>query len=112
MIKGFLIQQVFATGYNDSNMFAGNIFKGATLESLFVIVTNVLIVVGLGLVLVFLAMGFIRFIVSQGDKVATEQAQKWVTYVIVGGIGLFAVFAIKSVILSLIGGKDPLVNEE
>lgn len=112
MIKDFLIQQVFAANYSDPNSFTANIFKGATLESLFVIVTNVLIVLGLGLVLVFLAMGFIKFIISQGDKIATEQAQKWVTYAIVGGIGLFAVFAIKSVILNLVGGKDPLVNDE
>jgi hypothetical protein len=75
---------------------------------LFTVITNVIIMVGLGLVLVFLALGFIKFITSQGDKVATEQAQKWVTYAIIGGVGLFAVFAIKTLILNLMGVKDPL----
>ena len=83
-----------------------------SISDLFTIVTNIIIIVGLGLVLVFLALGFIKFITSQGDKVATEQAQKWVTYAIIGGVGLFAVFAIKSLILNLMGVKDdPLAPE-
>ncbi len=77
-----------------------------SLGGLFTIVTNAIIIVGLGLVLVFLALGFIKFITSQGDKVATEQAQKWVTYAIIGGVGLFAVFAVKTLILRIMGVKD------
>jgi hypothetical protein len=83
-----------------------------SIGGLFTVVTNVIIIVGLGLVLVFLALGFIKFITSQGDKVATEQAQKWVTYAIIGGVGLFAVFAIKSLILNLMGvTDDPLESK-
>jgi hypothetical protein len=85
------------------------VFQDATIGDLFTWVVNTIIIIGLGLVLVFLALGFISFITSQGDKVKTEQAQKWVTYAVVGGVGLFVVFAVKSVILSLLEiDKDPL----
>jgi len=64
------------------------------------------------LVLVFLVLGFIRFITSQGDKVATEQAQKWVTYAIIGGVGLFLVYAIKALLLNFLEiEEDPLIEE-
>ena len=86
----------------------GNVFTNATMSSIFTIVVNILIVIGFGLVLVFLALGFISFITSQGDKVKTEQAQKWVTFAVIGGIGLFAVYAIKSIVVNLVEGDDPL----
>ena len=107
MIKDSLILKAYAEDWSDPEQFSGNIFKNATLGGIFTIVTNIIIYVGLGLVLVFLALGFIKFITSQGDKVATEQAQKWVTYAIIGGVGLLAVFAIRSIILSLVGASLP-----
>jgi hypothetical protein len=85
-------------------------FGITTLSGFFYWVTNALIIAGLGLVVVFLAMGFIRFITSQGDKVATEQAQKWVTYAVLGGVGLFAVYAIKAIVFNLMGVSDPTGN--
>lgn len=105
MIKNFLIQKVYAVDFNTP--ITANIFEGATLDGIFTIVTNIIIYVGLGLVLVFLALGFIKFITSQGDKVATEQAQKWVTYAIIGGIGLLAVFAIRTLVINLVGANIP-----
>lgn len=82
--------------------------KITNLATLFTWVTNAIIVLGFGIVIVFLAMGFISFVTSQGDKVKTEQAQKWVTYAVLGGVGLFAVYAIKAVLLNIVGGDDPL----
>lgn len=73
------------------------------LTTLFTFVTNAIIIVGLGIVIVFLALGFISFVTSQGDKIKTEQAQKWVTYAVLGGLGLFAVYAIRAVIYSMVG---------
>lgn len=76
---------------------------------LFTWLTNIIIIIGFGMVVVFLALGFIRFVTSQGDKLATEQAQKWVSYAALGGVGLLAVYTIKAVILSLTGvDEDPL----
>jgi hypothetical protein len=44
--------------------------------------------------------------------VATEQAQKWVTYAIIGGVGLFLVYAIKAVLLNFLEiEEDPLIEE-
>ena len=74
-----------------------------TLYGLFTWITNFIVII-------FLAIGFIRFITSQGDKVATETAQKWVTYAVLGGVGLFAVYAIKAVILNLLGTGDITKN--
>lgn len=91
---------------------AGGVFTDLSLGGIFTLVVNLLIMVGLGLVLVFLALGFIKFITSQGDKVATEQAQKWITYAIVGGVGLFAIYAVKSLVLNLVEVDDPLSIEE
>lgn len=112
MINSLLIQKVFAEpDFGDPGTFSATVFEDATLGGIFTIVTNVLIYIGLGLVLVFLALGFIKFITSQGDKVATEQAQKWVTYAIIGGVGLLAVFAIRTLVVNLVGGKIPEEGE-
>lgn len=106
MIKNLLVQSVFAADPKFNTKIRSNLFDNAgSIEGIFTIVTNIIIYIGLGLVLVFLALGFIKFITSQGDKVATEQAQKWVTYAIVGGVGLLAVFAIKELIMSLVGAS-------
>jgi uncharacterized membrane protein len=116
MLKDFLVSTVYAANnvtvprnWTNANMFKSNILGDSpTLANTFVAITNILIFIGVGLVLVFLVLGFIRFITSQGDKVATEQAQKWVTYAIIGGVGLFLVYALKSVILNFLNVSDPL----
>jgi hypothetical protein len=108
MIKNLLVRNVFAVEdppFNEAP-FVGNLFNGAgSLGDIFTIVTNIIIYVGWGLVLVFLALGFIQFVTAGGDKVATEKAQKWVTYAIIGGVGLLAVFAVKQIVLSLTGAS-------
>ena len=113
MLKDFLVSTVYAannvSNWTNANMFKSNILGDSpTLANTFVAITNILIFIGVGLLLVFLVLGFIRFITSQGDKVATEQAQKWVTYAIIGGVGLFLVYALKSVILNFLNVSDPL----
>ena len=108
MIQKLLLTSVYADLSVSNAPIEGNVFGNMGLSELFTMVVNLLIMVGLGLVLVFLALGFIKFITSQGDKIATEQAQKWITYTIIGGVGLFAVFAIKELILNLVGASDPL----
>ena len=109
VLKDFLVSNVYAADWTDPDRFTSPILgENPSLEKTFIAVTNILIVIGIGLVLVFLVLGFIRFITSQGDKVATEQAQKWVTYAIIGGVGLFLVYALKSVILNFLNVSDPL----
>ena len=109
MLKNLLVSRIYAATWNDPNTYNTNIFGTTpTLGGAITAITNIIIAVGLGLVLVFLAMGFIKFITSQGDKVATEQAQKWVTYAIIGGVGLFLVWAVKSLLINFLGVNDPL----
>ena len=82
--------------------------KVTSLPTLFGWITNLILAVGFSLVVVMLALGFVRYIMSQGDKTAVEQAQKWVTYAAMGGVGLFLVYAARTVLLSLVGGAGAL----
>ena len=122
VLKDFLVSTVYAGSdtapastigsWTNPGLFSSDLFgDNPTLAGTFVAITNILIFIGIGLVLVFLVLGFIRFITSQGDKVATEQAQKWVTYAIIGGVGLFLVYAVKSVLLNFLNVDDPLAVE-
>ena len=111
VLKDFLVSTVYAADWTDPDRFTSPILgENPSLETTFIAVTNILIVIGIGLVLVFLVLGFIRFITSQGDKVATEQAQKWITYAIIGGVGLFLVYAVKAMLLNLLKVNDPLTT--
>jgi hypothetical protein len=81
-----------------------NPINGITnLSTLFNWIINLILAAGISLVVIFLALGFVRYVMSQGDKTAIEQAQKWVTYAAMGGVGLFLVFVIRRVIGSLFG---------
>jgi len=106
MLKSSLVQRVFAaTAIPVDKPVA--VMPFGTVNELFTWVTNGIIIIGFGLVIVFLALGFIKFITSQGDKDATAQAQKWVSYAALGGVGLLAVYAIKAIIINLTGVSDP-----
>jgi len=111
MLKDLLVTKVYAvpTTPIDTGVFGSG---DLTVSGLITWIVNLVIIVGFGLVLVFLAIGFVKFITSQGDKVATESAQKSISYAVIGGVGLFAVYAIKSIILNILGVDDPLKNVE
>ena len=103
MIKDLLINKVYADSIPNTAI-TPDAFDGiTTVNDLVTVIVNAIIILGAAAVIIFLAMGFIKFITSQGDKIAAEQAQKWVTYAIIGGIGLFAVFVLRTVIFNLIG---------
>lgn len=100
-----MLKQVYAAVYTDKLPTFGNNW---TLKMFFTFVLNLILGVGLSLTLIMLAMGFIQYIMAQGDKVGVEKAQKWVTYSVIGGLGLFLVFAIRSAMLNALatGGFD------
>lgn len=75
-----------------------------TIGTFFTFILNLVLAVGFSLTLIMLAMGFIQYIMAQGDKLGVEKAQKWVTYSVAGGLGLFLVFAIRSAIQKATGG--------
>jgi hypothetical protein len=53
-----------------------------------------------------LAMGFVQYIMSGGEKSAVERAQKWLTYAVIGGVGLFFVVVLKTIIPALMGSTS------
>ncbi|GIW69300.1 MAG: hypothetical protein KatS3mg101_0047 [Patescibacteria group bacterium] len=67
-------------------------------------ITNIIIIVGVGLVVLFLAIGFVKYVTSGGDKAAVDSAQKTLTYAVIGGVGLLLVYGLRTLILGLIGG--------
>lgn len=76
-----------------------------TVEDLVTIVTNILIVVGVAVVIVMLALGFVKYITSQGDKAAVDSAQKTLTYAVIGGVGLLIVYGLRTILLGLLGAE-------
>ena len=74
-----------------------------SLHDLVTIITNILIVAGVAIVVVMLALGFIKYVTSQGDKAAVDSAQKTLTYAVIGGVGLLIVYGLRSLLLGLIG---------
>jgi hypothetical protein len=77
----------------------------STLGQLFAFILNIILGAGFALVLIMLAMGFVQYIMSQGDKAGVEKAQKWVTFAVVGGIGLFLVYVLRTVMQQVTGGQ-------
>jgi len=74
-----------------------------TLGDVFGFVTNLLIGIGWGLVFIMLALGFTQYVMSKGEKTATQSAQQWLTYAVIGGVGLLLVGVIKGLLANLLG---------
>jgi hypothetical protein len=103
-----LIQRVYAdqeaAGTTVSDPLNG---KVTGLGNIFALIINIVLGVGWALVFVMLALGFIQYVLSKGEKTATQSAQQWITYAVIGGIGLFFVMALKAILPSLLGGTTP-----
>ena len=80
------------------------------LGDIFGFVVNLIIGIGWSLVLVMLAVGFIQYVLSRGDKVGTENAQKTITYAIVGGIGLLLIMALRTILFGILGTNQAAIN--
>ena len=76
------------------------------LGQVFALVINLILGVGWALVFVMLALGFVQYVLSKGEKTAVENAQKWLTYAVIGGVGLFFVVVLKNIIPQLIAGSS------
>ncbi|MFC1756181.1 hypothetical protein ACFLZK_02195 [Patescibacteria group bacterium] len=100
-----IIQKVFAQEIETTvvDPLGGNF---ANLGEVFGFVINLIIGVGWALVFVMLALGFVQYVMSKGEKTAVESAQKWLTYAVIGGVGLFFITFVKNLIPQLLGGND------
>ena len=66
---------------------------------------NVILGVGWALVFIMLALGFVQYVMSRGEKTAVDSAQKWLTYAVIGGVGLFFVSFLRGAIQRLISSN-------
>ncbi len=101
--KVYAADQVAETVVNPLNRFQN-------LGDIFGFVVNLIIGIGWSLVLVMLAVGFIQYVLSRGDKVGTENAQKTITYAIVGGIGLLLIMALRTILFGILGTNQAAIN--
>ncbi|OGC45204.1 hypothetical protein A2V49_01160 [candidate division WWE3 bacterium RBG_19FT_COMBO_34_6] len=74
--------------------------------NLFGMIINIVVGLGWALVFVMLALGFVQYVMSKGEKTAVDNAQKWLTYAVIGGVGLFFISFFKGAILRLLTGSD------
>ena len=96
-----LIENVYASGEVKKTLDSMESFT--SLSDLFGFVTNLIIGIGWALVFVMLALGFVQYVLSRGEKTAVDAAQKWLTYAVIGGVGLFFIGFLKGIIPQLIG---------
>ncbi len=99
-----LLQRVYAQGAVSTTL--ANPLTGIdSLPQIFSLVINLIIGVGWALVFVMLALGFVQYVTSKGEVKATDAARQWLTYAVVGGVGLFFISVLKSILPQLIGGS-------
>jgi hypothetical protein len=80
--------------------------KVGNLGEIFALVLNIVMGIGWALVFIMLALGFVQYIMSRGEKTAVENAQKWLTYAVIGGVGLFFIYVLKTIIPSLMSANS------
>ena len=103
-----MLQKVYATEVSENVVNPLSRFQN--LGDIFGFVVNLIIGIGWSLVLVMLAVGFIQYVLSRGDKVGTENAQKTITYAIVGGIGLLLIMALRTILFGILGTNQAAIN--
>ena len=95
-----LIQPVYAQVQTVVPTFGLDRFQ--TLKDIFGFVVNLIIGVGWSLVFIMVALGFVKYVMSKGEKTAVQTAQQLLTYAIIGGVGLFFVMVLKNIIIGVL----------
>lgn len=105
-----IIKKVFAILSNTVEDPLESRFEGA--GSIFGFAGNVIIGVGWALVFVMLGLGLVQMVLSKGEKTAVDSAKKWLTYAVIGGLGLFFAMFIRMAIPRLMGrDTGPVQND-
>ncbi len=81
------------------------------LDSLFTLITNVVLIVGVSLVVVFLILAGIQYITARGDTKQATAAKDSLTNAIIGFIIVVAAFTIRYVVFNVLGGDEGNINE-
>lgn len=82
----------------------------SSIGAIFGFVTNLLIGIGWGMVFVMLALGFMKYVMSKGDKAETQGAQQWLTYAVIGGVGLLMLGLIKTLLAGVLGIEEGAID--
>jgi|GEM_PF-1261895 len=81
-----------------------------SIGAIFGFITNLLIGIGWGLVFIMLALGFTKYVMSKGDKTETQNAQQWLTYAVIGGVGLLMLGLIKTLLAGVLGIDESTID--
>lgn len=74
-----------------------------SLADVFGWVTNFIMALGWGLVFIYLALGFMRYVTSRGEKAETKAAQDQLTYAVIGAVGLLTIGLVIRIVRNLLG---------
>jgi hypothetical protein len=109
LIREVLAQGVGTTPVNPLNNTFGT--TGATLAAVFGLVINVVIGVGIALTVIFLVLGGIKYVTSQGDPKAADAARQALTNAIIGFVVVLGAITIRWIVGNLLGADtDGLQN--
>ncbi len=89
----------------DSNIVDPLNNRFTSLSSIFGVVYNIALGSGIALTIIYLILGGIKYIMSQGDKANTMVAREWLTNAIIGFVIVIAAMSIRSIIVSALGGN-------
>jgi hypothetical protein len=93
-----LVENVYAVTVQNTGI------QGITdLGDVFALVINIILGIGWALVFVMLALGIVQYIMSKGEPKATDAARNWLTAAAIGGVGLFFLTTISSILFRLVG---------
>ncbi len=81
------------------------------LDSLFTLITNVVLIVGISLVVVFLILAGIQYITARGDTKQATAAKDSLTNAIIGFIIVIAAFTIRFVVFNVLGTNESNLND-
>ena len=76
-----------------------------SLANLFGLAINIVMGVGVALTVIFLILGGIKYVTSQGDKVQTQTARESLTNAVIGFIVVIGAFVIRTIVMGLLGGS-------
>jgi len=79
-----------------------------TLADVFGLMINIVLGVGIAITVVYLILGGIKYVMSQGDPKQTQTAREWLTNAVIGFIVVLAAFTIRTIVAGLLN-SNPLV---
>ena len=78
----------------------------SSLSDIMFFAINLVFAVGLGLALIFVIVGGIKYITSQGDEGKATEARNTITNAVIGAVVIIGFRVILQIVLNLLGWKD------